>query len=400
MYPAFYLSSFSPIKTLKKLKINVVGSAGMVRKGLVVFQFVASFVLICATAIIYLQIRHVQNRPLGMELNNLVQFQVPIEMRHNFASVQRALVNTGVVTHAGLSSQQMIYLNFNGGGYSWQGKAPDVSPLVSQVSMSPGLIEAAGIRFSEGEDFSWQLFGEKPDVIINRSFADIMGEEGRIDGIIERDGNQYRIIGIVEDFVFNDLSRGKAEPVIFNPYLGDAGRLFVRLKEGVRESEAIATVQKSLQQFAPSASFEPSYMDEIFDRGFIGQRFTGKLAGLFAALAVFLSCMGLFVLSDFAAEQGTKEIGVRKVLGASIWDIVYLLGRSFMQLLLIALVIGVPTAWYAGRMYLQDYEYKMSLQWYIFVGAALLVFLIAMLTVSAQSLKAATANPVKAIKSD
>ena len=399
VYPAFYMSSFSPIHTLKKLKTNVAGSAALVRKGLVVFQFAVSFVLICSTAIIYLQIRHVQNRPLGLETKRLVLFQTPDEMQRNFASVQEALIHTGVVTHSGLSNQQIIFLGNNGGGYKWQGKAPDVDPLVSQLSVSPGLIEAAGIRFSEGEDFSWQLFGEKPEVIINRSFADMMGEEGRTGGIIERDNNQYRIIGIVEDFVFNDYARGKAEPVIFNPYL-PGSRLFVRLKEGVRESEAIATVQNTLKQFSPAASFEPSYMDEIFDRGFSEQRFTGKLAGLFSALAVFLSCMGLFGLSAYSAEQRTKEIGIRKVLGASVWDIVYLLGRSFMQLLLIALVIGIPAAWYAGRIYLQGYEYRMSLQWYIFAGAALLVFLIAMLTVSAQSLRAATANPLKAIKSE
>ena len=399
MYPAFYMSSFSPIHTLKKLKTKV-GNAGLVRKGLVVFQFAISFVLICSTAIIYLQIRHVQNRPLGMELKHLALFQAPDEMRRNFAAVQEALVNTGVVTHSGLSSQTMINLGYNGSGYNWQGKAPDVSPLVYHVSMSPGLIETTGIRFSEGEDFSWQLFGEKPEVIINRSFADLMGEEGRVGNFVERFGNQFRIIGIVEDFVFNNYERGKAEPVFINPYLGDAGRLLVRLKEGVRESEAVGMVRKALQQFVPGASFEPSYMNDIFDRNFGGQQFTGKLAGLFAALAVFLSCMGLFGLSAFAAEQRTKEIGIRKVLGASVWDIVYLLGRSFMQLLLIAFVIAIPVAWYAGKMYLQSYDYRISIGWYLFVGAALLVFLIAMLTVSVQSLRAATADPVKAIKSE
>ena len=399
IYPALYMSSFSPIHTLKKRK-NKTGNAGMVRKGLVVFQFAVSYVLICATAIIYLQIRHAQNRPLGIELKHSVMFQVPEEMRRNFAAVQNALVNTGMVTHAGLSNQPMITLGITGGGFSWQGKSPDANPLVSFVDISPELIEAAGIRFSEGADFSWQYFGEKPEAIINRSFADMMGEEGRIGGFVERGGYAFQIIGIVEDFVFNNFTRAKAEPVCFFPKVYDSGRLFVRLKEEVRESEAVATVQKTLSEFTPGALFEPSYMDEIFENGFQGQQFTGKLAGLFSALAVFLSCMGLFGLSAYAAEQRTKEIGIRKVLGATVWNIVYLLGRSFMQLLLIALVIGVPAAWYAGRIYLQGYEYRMSLHWYIFIGAALLVFLIAMLTVSAQSLRAATENPMKAIKSE
>ena len=228
----------------------------------------------------------------------------------------------------------------------------------------------------------------------------MMGEEGRVDGFIERDENQFRIVGIVEDFVFNDYTRGKTEPVVFYPYLGDGRGLFVRLKEGVREGEAIGIVQKALHVFAPGASFEPFFLEESFDVGFSGQRFTGKLAGLFASLAIFLSCMGLFGLSAFAAEQRTKEIGIRKVLGASVWDIVYLLGRSFMQLLLISFVIAIPAAWYACKMYLQSYDYRISIGWYLFVGAALLVFFIAMLTVSAQSLRAATADPMKAIKSE
>ena len=403
-YPAFYMSLFSPLHALRKMKANLSGSAGMVRKGLVVFQFTISYVLICSTVIIFLQIRHVHNRPLGLELNRLALFFVPDEIKRNFETVQEALINTGMATHAGISSQQLITLGNNGGGYNWQGKEPNVDPLVYNVLISPGLMETAGIRFSEGKDFSWQLFGEKPEVIINRSLAGMMGDEGRVGGFIKRGGGDdepnWQIIGIVEDFVFNDYTRGEAEPVIFHPQIFDAGRLFVRLKQGVRESEAIAAVQNVLLQFAPGASLEPSHMDEIFNRGFSGQRFTGKLAGMFSALAVFLSCMGLFGLSAFAAEQRTKEIGIRKVLGATVWDIVYLLGRNFMYLLLISFVIAIPAAWYAGRMYLQDFGYRISLGWYIFAAACLLVFIIAMLTVSTQSLRAATEHPVKAIKNE
>ena len=399
MYPAFYLSSFSPINTLKKLKLTTAGSAGAIRKSLVVFQFAASFVLICATAIIYLQIRHVQNRPLGMEIKKVVLYNAPDEIRRNFAAVQEALINTGVVVHAGLSNQRIIHLGANGGGFSWQGKAPDVNPLVSFVTISPGLIETMGIRFSEGGDFSWHHYNEIQEVIINRSFADIMGDEGRIGGYIQR-GYTAQIIGIVEDFVFNNYTREKPGPAIFMPSVAEAGNLLVRLKDGVRESEATGIISEALQKFVPGVTFEASYIDEIFDRWFNGQRFTGKLAALFGILAVFLSCMGLFGLSAFAAEQRTKEVGIRKVLGATIWNIVYLLGRSFMQLLLIALVIGIPAAWYASKSYLQSFEYKMSIQWYVFVGAALLVFVIAMLTISVQSIKAATANPVKSIKSE
>ena len=399
-YPALYLSSFSPIQTLKRMNQNIAGGAIWIRKGLVVFQFAVSFILICATMVIFLQLRHVYNRPLGIDVNNLVYFSSSDEIKRNFAAVRQELINTGFVSEAGLSSQRLIQLGSNGGGYTWQGKDENINPFVQDVRVSPGLFAAAGMRLSEGNDFSFQNFGEKHEVVINRSFTEMMGEEGRVGGFLSRGGDPIQIIGIVEDFIFNNLSHSKVEPVIFYPQTETAEILFIRFSQGKSGNEAIATIQKTLKIFSPETTFEPTYMDSTFDNMFYNYRFTGKLAMLFAVLAIFLSCLGLFGLVAYSAEQRTREIGIRKILGASVWEIVQLLTSSFMKLILIAFTIALPVSWYVSNSWLQSYSYKISLGWYIFAATGVLVIIIALLTVGFQAIKAATANPVNAIKSN
>ena len=176
--------------------------------------------------------------------------------------------------------------------------------------------------------------------------------------------------------------------------------LFVKLREGANAADVQMKVKSVLQTFSPNTSFDALFMDDTFNQMFESEQLVGRLAGLFAALAVFISCLGLFGLCAFAAERRTKEIGIRKVLGASIPDILMLLGRDFMTLIAIAIVVGLPIAWYISANWLQSYEYKITLGWGIFAATVLLVSLIALLTVSAQSLRAATANPVKAIKTE
>ena len=399
-YPALYLSSFSPVRTLKKMKRRATGSVVWVRKGLVVFQFAVSYILIFITVVIYLQIRHVYKRPLGIELDRLVYFQATDEVKRNFNAIQYELINTGYVSEAGLCSQRIIHLWYNGGGYNWQGKDDNVNPLVSNVSVSPGVIAAAGMRFVEGNDFSFQNFGEKHEVIINRSFAEVMGNEGRVGGFVSRGGPPMQIIGIVEDFIYNDISRAKAEPVIFFPTTGDANNLIIKLSKDRPINESIITVQKSLQAYNPENLFEAVFMDETFDSMFSGYRFTGKLATLFAVLTIFLSCLGLFGLTTFSAEQRRREIGIRKVLGASVWSIITHMGNDFIRLVIISFVIAIPIAWYVGKNWLQEFAYRISVDWFIFFLTALIVVLIAIITVSIQSVRAATANPVKAIKTE
>jgi predicted permease len=401
-YPAFYLSSFSPNTTLKKQKAGGSGSVVWIRKGLVVFQFAVAFILICATWVVFLQIQFVQKRDLGIVKENLVTFNATDDIKKSFSAVRNEILNTGIVESAALSSSTLLKIHSNGGNYQWQGKDPETNPLVSLVMGSSGLIDAAGLKLIDGRDFTPQE-ENYTQAIINQTLAEIMGEEGKVGGHIGQGndpGNQVEIIGIVKDFVFNNVYREKPEPVIFRAYLPYADHLFVRLKPDVNPLEAIAKIKSVLQTFTPDEPFDPTYMDEQFNNMFSGERMEGKLSALFAGLAIFISCLGLFGLSAFSAEQRTKEIGIRKVLGASLSDILVQLGKSYMYLISIAVIIGLPVAWYITSNYLKNYAYRIELSWEIFAGVVLLVSLIALLTVSFQSLRAAIANPVKSIKAE
>jgi ABC-type antimicrobial peptide transport system permease subunit len=271
--------------------------------------------------------------------------------------------------------------------------------------VTPGLLETVGIRVSEGETFAQAPGSDdvRSKIILNRTLANMMGEAGRVGsrfGQGEDSHNHSEIIGIADDFVFNQIYGAKAAPLIIRNYGMLISYLFVKIRNGADVMEVQAKVKSVLQTFSPNTSFDAMFMDDTFDRMFEDERLIGRLAGLFAALAIFISCLGLFGLSAFAAEQRTKEIGIRKVLGASIPDILTLLGKNFMLLIGVAVVIGLPVAWYVSSRWLQDYDYRITLGWGIFAATVLLISLIALLTVSVQSLRAATANPIKAIKTE
>lgn len=401
-YPAFFLSSFSPVSTLKKQHTGgKSGSVVWIRKALVVFQFAVAFALICATLAVFKQIQYGQGRDIGLNKENLAIYQIPPEIRKNYQAIQNELKNTGIVESAGLSQQLVIRIGSNGGGYKWKGKDMETDPLIYVVDASSGLIDAAGMTLLEGQDFQPHQKGGNY-VIINEALAEIMKEEGRVGGRIgQGEVNQYaEVIGIVKNVIFNDIYTDKVEPMIifFSPE--SSGNLFVRLKPGYNTSESLKTIQTVLHNFLPDESFSPVYMNEYFDNLFKSEKLEGKLAGLFAALAIFISCLGLFGLSAFSAEQRTREIGIRKVLGASTFSIICLLVKSYLKLILIAFTLGIPTAVYITNKYLSDYSYRISLDWTFFGMVALLVVGIALCTVSFQSLKAAIVNPVKSIKTE
>lgn len=401
-YPAFFLSSFSPISTLKKQKSGgKSGSVVWIRQGLVVFQFAIAFVLICATLAVFKQIQFGQKRDIGLNKENLVIYQIPPEMRKSYVALQNELKNTGMIESAGLSQQLVISISNNGGGYQWKGKDPETNPLIYTVHASPGLIDATGMTLLEGQDFqSHQEEGKY--IIINETLAEMMKDEGHTGGRIWNNSPEdyVEVAGVVKDVVFNNIYQEKVEPMYLYLSPNEAGNLFIRIKPEYNTGETLLAIQSILQKFSPDESFSAVYMEEYYDNLFRGTKLEGKLAGLFAALAIFISCLGLFGLSAFSAEQRTREIGIRKVLGASTFSIIALLGKSYLKLILIAFIIGIPTAVYITGQYLEGYAYRISLGWTFFALAALLVIAIALCTVSFQSFKAAIANPVKSIKAE
>jgi len=397
-YPAFFLSSFPPIDVLRKLKTKSGTGVVRLRQGLVVFQFAVSLTLIICTTFIYLQVQHTKNRSLGMNVEQVITAEANIERRNRFEPLKNELLATGVVESVGLSSQSMLNLNANGGSWKWQGKQEDIDPLVFIVHVSEDLFSTLNIPLHEGRYYDRGIDANNNNIIINKAFADLMEEEGHAGNRLWRGDdreNAFTIVGIVNNFVFNDMYSMTEKPAAF--WLTDyVNTLFIRLKPGNMQA-ALQQVESVVKQVDPNHPFEYRFMDEQFEQKFKSTLLVGKLAGLFAALAIFISCLGLFGLTAFAAEQRTREIGIRKVLGASVWNIVELLGRNFMALTGISFVIAIPLAWWIMHRWLQDYGYRIDLSWWVFAGGGALVILIAMLTVGFQAVKAATADPVKAI---
>lgn len=402
-YPALYLSSFNPLTTLKMQKVSKGGSAAWIRQGLVVFQFIMAFILICTTFVIYLQIRLAQNRDIGMEKDNLLSFPATTELCNSYAAVRNELKNTGLVESSGFADSPLLQTSFLTNPWYWNGKDPSDETSVYFSFVSEGLIDAAGIKLIDGNDIDPTKKDARgnPGVIINETLAARMGAEGHVGGKIgQSQDNKFEIVGVMKNYVFDNLYALEPGPALFFYGPKKTNLLFVRLKPEVDTVEAIGRIQAILRTFTPYHAFEPTFMTDRFDRMFSDERLIEKLSALFAALAIFISCLGLLGLSAFSAEQRTKEIGVRKVLGAKIIDILFLLGKAYMVFLLISFVIGIPISLYAANHYLKDYAYRITLSWDIFAGVALLITLIALLTVSLQSLKAALANPVKSIKTE
>ena len=308
-----------------------------------------------------------------------------------------------MVESCGFSSSPLLKAYLGTNPWYWNGKDPDDDTSVFFNFVSDGLVDAAGIKLIDGTDIDPAKKNSRGSrgVLINETLAKRMGKEGRVGGKLgQSPDNKWEIVGIMKDFVFEDLYAIQPGPVLFSYAPQRTSFLFIRLKPDINRYEAIGRIQTVLRSFTPYHAFEPTFMTDRFDRMFEEEHLVEKLSALFAALAIFISCLGLLGLSAFSAEQRTKEIGVRKVLGAKIIDILFLLGKAYMVLLLISFVIGIPISLYAANHYLKDYAYRITLSWDIFAGVALLITLIALLTVSLQSLKAALANPVKSIKTE
>jgi hypothetical protein len=401
-YPAFFLSSFPPIDVLRKLQTRMGKGAAWLRQGLVVFQFAVSLTLIICTTFIYLQIQHAKNRSLGMDVEQVLMINANNDIQNRFEPLKQELLATGVVENVGLSAQTILDIWNNGGGLKWQGKPDNVDPLVSFAFVSDGLLPTLDIKLSEGRHFE-TTDKEKSYIIINKAFAELIGEEAHIGGRLWWGDNTdnksaMAIIGITENFVFNNPFSTKIGPVMFR-LSEQGGNLFVRLKPG-NTQVSLQMVENVFKRIDPNHPFEYRFMDEHFNRKFKSTQLIGKLSGLFAALAIFISCLGLFGLTAFSAEQRTREIGIRKVLGASVLNIVELLGRNFMLLIGISFAISIPLAWWIMHEWLQNYEYRISMSWWVFAGSGALVVLIAMLTVNFQAVRAAMADPVKSIKTE
>ena len=403
IYPAFYVSAFSPNDILKKLKNRSSNSAALVRRVLVTFQFAASYVLICLTLAVFLQIQLGRNRPLGFDKEHLLRVGGVTEITSRFP-VREELAKSALVKATALANDPLVLTGNSGTGYQWQGKSPDINPTILRSYVSSGYIETIAINMLEGRDFYEGSESDARSIIINKTMANMMGDEGKINGELWVGNREnaiiHTIVGIMDNYICGNFYKINSEPLILHK---DVGRMsmpciYVRFNSNVDVGSAMEIVQTTLSQFPNSRPVEYAFVDDLVNSMFDAQRQEGFLVMLFAILSVFVSCLGLFGLVTYIAETKTKEIGIRKILGASVGSLIIMLTREFLILVAASALVAFPLSyWWIDKM-LQNYEYRISAGWEIFTAALLITSVLTMLTVGWQARKAATENPVKALK--
>jgi predicted permease len=405
-YPALYLSSFDPVYVLKGLKLKT-GSAAIIRKGLVVLQFATSIILIISTIIVYQQIQHVKSRGLGFNKNNLLQTDMKGDLAKNYTSIKQELLNTGFVDNVALSDHITLYGGNNTGGLTWEGKTTRAQILISQRYVSTGFFQTSGIKIIEGRDIvetDSAIVNKTINVVITQSLERLMGKGSALGKKIRYEGDNSgmaaQVVGVVNDYVYGDMY-GKPDPVMFfysKPE--NTTVMYVRLKPQADIEKSLAKMQNVIKKYNPAYPFTYQFVDEQFNQMFLGEMLISKLSKVFAALAIIISCLGLFGLAAYTAERRTKEIGIRKVLGASVGGITTLLSKDFFKLVAVSCLIAFPVAWWMMHNWLQSYQYRIGISWWIFLAAGISAMLIAWLTISFQSIRAATANPVTSLRSE
>ena len=408
-YPALYLSSFKPVSVLKGLKVQA-GAAAMVRKGLVVFQFAISVVFIISTIIIYSQIQHVKNRDLGFDKNNLVEIDMQHWNKGNFAVIKQQLLGTGLVANVAQSDHVTIEGGNSDDRFSWEGKAKDNTMDITFRNVSPEFVSTSGMHITAGRDFI-NTASDSLNVIVTQSLAQIIDKNGVIGKIIQsprgmKEGTlkNLRIVGVVQDYIFGHIYEQQGAPVIFlcaqpsSAY--DSNLLYIRLKDQHASQQALTQIASVVKQNNPAYPFQYKFVDDQFNSLFLSEVLMSKLATMFASLAIFISCLGLFSLAAYTAERRIKEIGIRKVLGAGVSGITALLSKDFIQLVGISCLIAFPVAWWLMNSWLKNYEYRITINWWVFVVAGIVAMLIALITISFQAINAALANPVKSLRSE
>ncbi|MEO7988478.1 MAG: ABC transporter permease [Chryseolinea sp.] len=405
-YPAFYLSSFNPVEVLKGLKARTSKGSNFIRQGLVVTQFVVSITLIICTIIIYQQIQHTKNRDLGYERSNVLYMDVRGKMQDHFNSLKASLLNTNVVENVTMSMNPTFQLGwFSGDSYTWQGKNPNKDVEVIVEAGTPEYISTMGMKLKDGRDFYAVAENDVNNVIINESMAEQMGGGNQVGNVITQFDSsnpekswKMKVIGVVEDFVFGNVYGADAAPMILICNPAQYNVLTMRLKPGESLMESLVKIESVMKAFNPEYPFDYKFLDDEFNKLFKTESLIEKLAGVFAGLGIFISCLGLFGLAAYTAGSRTKEISIRKVLGASVNGITQLLSRDFLRLVLIACLVSFPISWWLMHSWLESYEYSTTIHWWVFALTGFGALLIALITVSFQTLKAAFTNPATSLR--
>ena len=397
-YPAFYLSSFNPVRVLKG-SVKFSRSAFWFRKALVVFQFMLSIILIIGTIVVTKQVNYIQNMNLGYDRENLIYIPLEGDLTPKYELFKSKVLNMPGIKDITRITTEPTQIENGTGGVQWDGKDPNADIDFTQSAVGYDFTKTMHLQLIQGRDFSKDFATDSAGYLINESALQIIGYKDPIGKPLTFWQKKGTIIGILKDFHFNSLHT-QINPLILR--LGENiewGSALVRT-EGRKTKQALASLEKVCKELNAKFPFTYKFSDDEYQKLYKSEQVVNQLANYFAFLAIFISCLGLLGLVMFAAEQRTKEFGIRKVLGASPMRLFNLLSREFLVLVLISMIIASPLAWIAMNNWLQNYVYRIDISWWMFVLAGSAALLIALITVSFQAIKAAIANPVKSLRTE
>jgi len=398
-YPALYLSSIKPLKALKGV-FKSGRMASLPRKILVVVQFTVSIMLIISTVVVWKQIQFAKDRPIGYDRKGLIMIRkTSPDFWGKFNVLRNELKATGAVLEVAESSSPATETWFNNTGITWEGKDPMRHDDFATMAVTHEYGKTMGWEFVQGRDYAKEHATDSSAVILNEAAVAFMGLDNPIDKEIVWDGKRYHVIGVIKDMIM-DSPYQKAKQTIF--WLNYQGNVWINIRLNPEQSapEAVAKVRDVFQKIIPAVPFDFKFTDQEFDLKFKSEERIGKLASLFSVLAIFISCLGLFGMASFVAEQRKKEIGVRKVMGATVADVWKMLSTEFVVLVSISCFMGIPVAAYFLQKRLDKFAYRTELSWWVIAATVAGALFITLVTVSFQTIKAALANPVKSLRSE
>lgn len=398
-YPAFFIASFKPVKVLKG-SFKASHAAINPRKVLVVLQFTFAIVLICSSIIIQRQIKYAQERDNGYNKNNIVYHTLNGDLTRNYQLVRDELLASGAATSVTKTSMPISNSGSNSWGLEWKGKDPDQKIVFDQICADAGFVKTMGLRLVSGRDLDLQKYPtDSAACLLSESSVKVMKFKDPLGQIIHKDDVDWHVVGVFKDFIWGSPYE-TIPPMFVMGAKGWLNGINFRISESGSLSGNLQKAEKIFKKYNPEFPFTPQFADQEYAHKFDDERRTARLSGSFAALTIFISCLGLFGLATYMAVSRKKEIGVRKVLGASVSSITTLLSIDFLKLVIMAICIAIPVAWYAMNIWLKHFSYHLAVEWWVFACAGLAAIVIALFTVSFQAVKAAIANPVKSLRTE
>lgn len=394
-YPAFYLSSFNPVRTLKGA-VHVGKNAGLPRKMLLTLQFVFAIFLLVSTLVIYKQIDLVRSRDLGYQKDNLILMEYSDQMHDNYNVMKQELLASGVVESVNKTNSPITNVNTNNFVH-WPGKSDDEKVLFSTLATEYDFSQTMGVEMIMGRDFSEDFPADSTSIIVNKAALDLMNLENPLGTTLEVWEEKFTLIGVVDNFLTGSVFR-EVTPlfIVFDPEW--AGYLTLRLSETDDLQASLKKVEGIINIYNSAYPFEYKFADDIFNEKFNTINLTQKLAGTFAVLALIITGMGLFGLASYTAQQRTREMGIRKVMGASITDLVSLMNKEFSLMVIISFVLAIPLAWWLLDSFLSQFDIRTNIPWWVYPVSGMIVLLFTIIIVTQQALKAAGTNPSQSLK--